>query len=227
MRMRLQKFPVWVLVNLIRSLGSQDPWWKPDTGTVRFIAASGSSSLASAQLHHCGCTTTTTSSSSLRYTERDRLIVTPAQQHTHPHPHPHTHPHSHQARQRRQVRLHVNSPSSDQSVTTPVGQRSLPAMKTLSSFISEHPEELAGADSADHPAQSGTSAAASASNGQQTTKWKSLRAVMAYYCSLRRIKRNVATPTTIYSPFQPTTQPPPKKKKIVFSVPVYCVLAFC
>ncbi|XP_017074375.1 protein Teyrha-meyrha isoform X3 [Drosophila eugracilis] len=166
---------------------------------------SGSSSLASGQLHHhhCGCTTnTTTTNSSLRYTERDRLILTPAQQQSHPHlhshQHPHTHPHPHQARQRRHVRLHVNSPSSDQSASTPLGHRSLPAMKTLSSFISEHPEELGsaalGMPSAEDQDRLHCGTSASASNGQQqTTKWKSLRAVMAYYCSLRRIKRNVAT----------------------------------
>ncbi|KMZ09857.1 merozoite surface antigen 2, allelic form 4 isoform X13 [Drosophila simulans] len=162
---------------------------------------SGSSSLTSGQLHHCGCTTTT----SLRYTERDRLILTPAQPHPHPHTHPHPYPHPHQARQRRQVRLHVNSPSSDQSASTPVGHRPLPAMKTLSSFISEHPEELVAAEDqarsgAFATSSASASATANASNGQQqTTKWKSLRAVMAYYCSLRRIKRNVATHK---SPFQ-------------------------
>lgn len=74
-------------------------------------------------------------------------------------------------------------------------------MKTLSSFISEHPEELVAAEDqsrsgafATSSASASAAATANASNGQQqTTKWKSLRAVMAYYCSLRRIKRNVAT----------------------------------
>jgi len=81
-------------------------------------------------------------------------------------------------------------------------------MKTLSSFISEHPEELVAATSL-ATEDKDPLRTSPASNGQQTTKWKSLRAVMAYYCSLRRIKRNVATPTNP-----------------VFSVPP-CVLAFC
>ncbi|SPP78315.1 Hypothetical predicted protein, partial [Drosophila guanche] len=130
-------------------------------------------SASSSQLA-CGCTP-----SSLRYTEKDRLILTTGQrQHQQP-------------RQRRQVRLLQNSPSSDQSNGTVVAQRlinsgSCTKMKTLSSFISEHPEELAQPSRVQAHANGN-------GNGQQTTKWKSLRAVMAYYCSLRRIKRNVST----------------------------------
>ncbi|XP_033238437.1 uncharacterized protein [Drosophila pseudoobscura] len=124
----------------------------------------------------CGC-----AHSSLGYTEKDRLIVTPGQGQRQQHP-----------RQRRQVRLLQNSPSSDQSNGTLVAQRlinsgSSTKMKTLSSFISEHPEELAQ----QCRVQANPNAPGNG-NGQQTTKWKSLRAVMAYYCSLRRIKRNVA-----------------------------------
>ncbi|XP_070064023.1 RCC1 domain-containing protein DDB_G0279253-like, partial [Drosophila virilis] len=178
------------------------------------IGRSGNSSLTSGQ-SNCRCT------NSLRlYTERDRLILTAEQQQqqqqqqqeqqrqqleTLPHRHG-QHP-----RQRRQVRLHLNSPASDGSCHSLAGQgeaggsrglmssASCTQVKTLSSFISEHPEELVSSHSNSSSNNNNSNSNKNGANQNQTTKWKSLRAVMAYYCSLRRIKRNGAFQALTYS----------------------------
>lgn len=118
------------------------------------------------------CSLTSRNAANKNYTERDRLTLS---DHS-----------SVDYTNRRHVTLLLNSPSSDIL-------NSIANSGTSNSLKYYHQQQATSACSANSLGDEGS--ATPTTNGtnpnlNQNQKWKSVRAVMAYYCSLRRIKRN-------------------------------------
>ncbi|XP_058983744.1 ankyrin repeat and ELMO domain-containing protein D-like [Musca domestica] len=109
------------------------------------------------------------------YTERDRLTLS---DHS-----------SVDYTNRRHVTLLLNSPSSEilNSIANSATSNSLNYQHQQQNISDRQADSLR---SSNNDNENLAAANTNGTNPNQNQKWKSVRAVMAYYCSLRRIKRN-------------------------------------